>query len=269
MKDLVEQWREEQDAPASGTDPHVTIKNELVRRFQRMTLQQKRVLALAIAKCNPKLKILLHKATSPDPATGIAPGWPVRITAQEFLEAYPSIDAKHAYSDLKSAAESLYECSVEWTVIQTERGKKVPVRKVARWIYERADTSTSGWVELKFTPTIAPYLLGIERAYTTYKLKHAADLRSMYSWRLLEMMAQFRDTGLLVIGYDEFCEAMGAPASCIKDAGQLRRRVIDVAVKELQEKNGLKIEWEPTIPAGRKITGFKFTFQPDPQGRLF
>ncbi|MBN3733182.1 replication initiation protein [Burkholderia sp. Tr-20390] len=247
----------------------VTVRNELVRRIQRMKLSEKRLLALAIAKCNPKPKIFLHRATAIDPAIGAAPGWTVRVTAQEFMEAYPQIDPKHAYVDLKKAAADLWECEVEWDDEKLERGKKVKVRRKVRWIYEEVDTLTPGWIELKFSPSIAPYLLGIEKEFTRYKLRHAADLRSMYSWRLLEMMAQYRDKGVVMINYDEFCEAMGAPESCVKDAGQLRRRVIEPAVKELQEKNSLTIEWEAIKLAGRKITGFKFRFNKDPQGRLF
>jgi plasmid replication initiation protein len=252
-----------------SADLSVVIKNELVRRVQRMKLSEKRLLALAIAKCNPKPKMLLRKATYPDPETGVAPGWSVKVTAEEFMEAYPQIDPKHAYSDLKAAADSLFECVIEWDAFEVERGKKKAVRKKARWIYEEINTTTPGWVEIKFSPSVAPYLLGIAGAFTQYKLKHAADLRSMYSWRLLELIAQFRGNGLVTIKYDDFCEAMDAPASCVKDAGQLRRRVIEPAVKELREKNGLSIEWEPTKPAGRKITGFRFKFEPDPQGRLF
>jgi len=247
----------------------VVIKNELVRRVQKMRLSEKRLLALAIAKCSPKPKLYLDRAMRPDPETGIAPGWSIRVTAQEFMESYPQIDPKHAYSDLKTAAENLYECSVEWDAVEVTRGKKVPVRKSVRWIYEKADTTTAGWVEIKFSPSIAPYLLGLGKEFTQYQLRSAADLRSMYSWRLLEMIAQFRETGLLTIKYDDFCDAMDAPESCIKDAGQLRRRVIEPAVKELREKSGIAIEWEPTKPAGRKITGFRFKFEPDPQRRLF
>lgn len=247
----------------------VTIKNELVRRIQRMKLSEKRLLALAIAKCNPQSKILKHRAMTLDPETGVAAGWTIRVTAQEFVEAYPHIELKHAYSELKQAAENLFECRVEWNEEVLDRGKKTTKHRSVRWIYEKADTTTAGWVDLKFSPSIAPYLLGIEDAFTKYKLRHAADLRSMYSWRLLEIMAQFRDKGLVVVSYDDFCGAMGAPASCVNDAGQLRRRVIEPAVKELQDKNGLKIDWEAVKPAGRKITGFRFKFQPDPQGKLF
>lgn len=250
-------------------DSEVVVRNELVRRVQKMRLSEKRLLALAIAKCNSKPRRLLDKATRLDPQTGIAPGWSVRITAQEFMEAYPHIDPKHAYSDLKEAADNLFECRVEWDAFELERGKKRAVRRSIRWIYEKVDTTTSGWVELKFSPSIAPYLLGISEEFTKYKLKHAADLRSIYSWRLLEMLAQYRSTGKVTISYDDFCEAMSAPESCVKDSGQLRRRVIEPAVAELRDKNGVAIEWEPLKQAGRKVTAFRFQFKPDPQGRLF
>ncbi|WP_321874635.1 replication initiation protein [Burkholderia ubonensis] len=263
MSDLAEL----QDSPAR--ERSVTIKNELVRRIQIMKLSEKRLLALAIAKCNPKLKILKDRAVRPDPSTGDAPGWTIRVTAQEFMEAYPSIEAKHAYSELKKAAENLFECKVEWDEEVTERGKKITKHRVVRWIYEKIDTTTAGWLDIKFSPSIAPYLLGIENEFTKYKLRHAADLRSIYSWRLLEILAQYRDTGFVTITYDDFCAAVGAPDSCVKDSGQLRRRVIEPAVKELQEKNGIAIEWEAVKPSGRKVTGFRFKFKPDPQGRLF
>ncbi|BCF98124.1 hypothetical protein PPGU19_026930 [Paraburkholderia sp. PGU19] len=78
------------------------------------------------------------------------------------------------------------------------------------------------------------------------------------------MFAQYRDTGLVRIRFDEFCHAMEAPPSCLKDFGQLRRRVIDPAVAELTGKDGLLIEWKPTKSGGRKVTGLEFTFQPNP-----
>ena len=60
---------------------------------------------------------------------------------------------------------------------------------------------------------------------------------------------------------------MEAPASCVKDFGQLKRRVIEPAVKELREKDGVRLEWEP-VKAGRKVVGLDFKFSPDPQIKL-
>ena len=122
---------------------------------------------------------------------------------------------------------------------------------------------------MRFHGKIAPFLLGLEREFTKYKLSSAANLRSMYSWRLLEMLAQFQKTGLVRIEYDEFCDALDAPDSCRKDFAQLRRRVIEPAVAELKAKNGVDVQWEGIKLGNRKITGLEFRFEPSKQGTLF
>ena len=60
---------------------------------------------------------------------------------------------------------------------------------------------------------------------------------------------------------------MDAPAS-LSDFGQVKRRIIDPAVKELTEKDGWLIQWEP-VKAGRKVKAVRFTFMRNPQGSLF
>jgi hypothetical protein len=52
-----------QDSDPDGR--YVRVKNELVRRTQKMGLPVKRLLALAIALCDSKQKILLHQAQLP------------------------------------------------------------------------------------------------------------------------------------------------------------------------------------------------------------
>src|SRR5260364_78253 len=44
------------------------------------------------------------------------------------------------------------------------------------------------WVELRFSHEATPYLAMLRGNHTTYLLKQAAGLRSIYSWRLLEML---------------------------------------------------------------------------------
>ena len=62
--------------------------------------------------------------------------------------------------------------------------------------------------------------------------------------------------------------AMDAPESYKKNFKDLRRWVIEPAVKELTEKDGWLIEWQP-VKAGRKVAAVKFVFRRDPQGALF
>ena len=60
---------------------------------------------------------------------------------------------------------------------------------------------------------------------------------------------------------------MDAPQTYRKDFGAMKRRVVEPAVKEIREKDGLKVKWEP-IKAGRKIQTLIFTFPREQQTAL-
>jgi plasmid replication initiation protein len=245
----------------------VRMRNELIRRSQKMSLPVKRLLALAIAMCDSKQKILLHQAQLPGTEGAELRGWEVRITVAQYLEQYPHIGEKSAYNELKDAASALMKCTVTW--IEEGRGRGKPTLKEIPFTTENEYSQGQGYVTVRFHGKIAPFLLGLEREFTRYKLSSAAHFRSMYSWRLMELLAQFQKTGLVRIDYDEFCDALDAPDSCRKDFGQLRRRVIEPAVAELQAKNGVEVEWKGIKVGGRKISGLEFTFKPSQQGNLF
>ena len=48
---------------------------------------------------------------------------------------------------------------------------------------------------------------------------------------------------------------------------KIRTKIIEPAVKELTEKDGWLIQWQP-IKAGRRVASIRFTFMRDPQGLL-
>jgi plasmid replication initiation protein len=77
---------------------------------------------------------------------------------------------------------------------------------------------------------------------------------------------RFQSTGWAEYSIEDFKASMDAPAS-LSDFGQVKRRIIDPAVKELTEKDGWVIQWQP-IKAGRKVKALRFTFMRDPQGQL-
>jgi len=263
MSNVVEGVDREQD------ERYVHMKNELVRRTQKMSLPVKRLLALAIAMCDSKEKMLLHQAQQPGTEGVELRGWEVKITVAQYLEHYPQVGEKLAYSELKASASALMKCTVPMTKRTRERGKWIETPIEIPFTTENAYPPGKGHVLVRFHGKIAPFLLGLEREFTKYKLSSAAHFRSMYSWRLMEMLAQFQKTGLVRIDYDQFCDALDVPESCRKDFAQLRRRVIDPAVAELKAKNGIEIEWQGTKPGGRKVTGLEFRFKPAKQGNLF
>jgi plasmid replication initiation protein len=233
----------------------VNMSNALARGAQGLSLSQKRIIALAMAHTD--------SVTARDLMAGIAGGWRVRLLASDYAETY-EVDAHTAYEQLKESSRSLLRCL--WTTVR--QGPRGPIITQGQWLSLADYDKGSGYVDVTFHPKVAPHLLALRKQFVTYKLKQASALRSIYAWRLFECLQSWRDKGRWMPDIDEFYRAMDAPESCRKDFFNLKKRVIEPAVRELRDKDGLDVDWEP-VKIGRKVTGLEFRFQPAKQGSLF
>lgn len=230
--------------PASLSLPErqVNMSNALVNAAHSLTLSEKRVMSCAVAKLD----------SIRAPRTGESPV--VRLSASEYAETF-TITKDTAYDELQSVADSLFQRYIR-LFEQTRKGpKEIKFRWVGGVKYHRGE----GWVELGFWHEVVPHLMRLRKNFTSYKLAQASALRSIYSWRLLELLSQFKTTGLMRRDIEDFVHAMDAPESCRKNFKDLRRRIIEPAVTELVEKDGWAIDWT-TIRAGRKVTALEFRF---------
>lgn len=228
----------------------VNVSNALNEAAHRLTLSEKRIIMFAVAKID-SLRMMV----------GMKPP-ELRITAAEFVELY-GVSPNTAYEELQSAAKQLYNRSIGF-VKETRKG---PELVNMRWIGAAHYHKSEGWVEIKFWHEVVPHLTALRSKFTSYKLAQASALRSVYSWRLLELLMQYESTGWRRDDIDAFCDAMDAKASHRANFAQLRRWVIEPAVAELRDKDAWLIDWEP-VKAGRKVIALKFKFKRDPQGRL-
>lgn len=233
---------------------YVSMSNALARGAQGLNLSQKRIIALAMAKTD--------SLPAMDLVAGQSAGWRVRLLASEYAETF-EVSPNTAYEQLKDSTHSLLKCL--WRTIS--KGKKGPLITEGPWAILAQYSKGEGHVDVTFSPHVAPHLLALRSQFTTYKLKQAAALRSIYAWRLYECLQSWKTKGVWKVSIEEFQKVMDAPESCQKDFFNLRQRVIEPAVKELREKDSFLLEWEP-VKAGRKVTGLVFKFRMDPQGRL-
>lgn len=70
---------------------------------------------------------------------------------------------------------------------------------------------------------------------------------------------QFPTSKRLMIRLPDLHHAMEAPESCQRSFKDLRRRVLEPAIKELRAKEDLEVDVTPQ-KTGRKITSLVFTF---------
>ena len=105
--------------------------------------------------------------------------------------------------------------------------------------------------------------MGIKKQFTEYQLKQATALRSIHSWRLLELLMRFKSTGWAEYTIEDFGISMQATEKQRSDFGKIRTQIIEPAVKELIEKDGWQIQWQP-INAGRRVKAVRFDFSRNP-----
>lgn len=227
---------------------NVVVSNYITRSAQTLNLVEKRILMAGIAKLG-----------------GV--NGEVKLTAQEYAETY-DVDMSTAYRELKNAVNSLMKRYLSW---QVKDGKHIGTLTCV-WVQGYKYFKAEGYVKFKFSEYIFPFLFELEREFTKYQLKQAAALRSIHSWRFLELFEQMKDKtnekGWLSIQIEEFWHAMEARESHKKNFSDLRRWIIEPAIKELTEKDGWLIEWEAR-KRGRKVVTLLFKFQRNPQARLF
>lgn len=227
---------------------NVSMSNSIVSAAHALNLSEKRIVSAALAKLDSMAKR--------------APTRPIRITALEFSECF-GIDETTAYEQLRKGAKSLYDRSIKRR-ISTPVGDKI---EEIRWIDRAMYHLGEGYVELNFTLHVSPYLMALEKRFTTYKLEQTRALRSIHSWRLFENLKRWESTGKWLVDIEDFHHAMDTSPSYRSNFAQLRKWVIEPAVKELREVNDLEIHWTPH-KIGRKVARLVFQFEPAPQMSL-
>jgi plasmid replication initiation protein len=237
------------DSNKPAADLHVNMSNQLIRTAQGLSLAEKRVVSICMAKLD---SVRLDNGR-----------YKFSITAQEYGETFGVTD-QAGYMQLKDVGKRLMH-RVAQHVEEGRRGKVI-----RRWVWVAATEyhEGEGYITLTFNHEMTPHLFMLRKEFTSYKLKHAVALRSIYSWRLFELLMQFKGTGILRISVEDFCHAMEAPETARNNYAELVRRIIGPAVKELIEKDDMLIEWQGTKTGGRKVTGLEFRFEKNPQRSL-
>ena len=243
------------DLIRSGGDRLVTMSNALTRAAHGLTLAEKRIMAAAVSKLDSRKP----------PMPGECPV--IRLTAAEYASTF-DVDMNTAYDQLQAAAKQLFKRYITFFEPAHRRKGKDLVKIQMHWVGEARYHDGEGWVELHFWHALVPHLMGLKRQFTTYQLQQASALRSVYSWKLLELLMRFESTGWAEYTIEDFCTAMEASEKQAANFAKIRAKMIEPAIKELSLKDGWLIEWQP-IKAGRRVKAVRFEFRRNPQTSLF
>ena len=213
----------------------ITRHNSLIEGCYKLNLDEQRLLYLCITQLDPRKPIPKDNSFT--------------VTANEFAEVF-KIDSTNVYKQLEEASKDLAE---RW--IKTNDGR---YREKFRWVFGVRYYDNEGKVTLGFSPWVIPYLTSLQKQFTSLKLSQVANLKSIYSIRLLEFLTQFKSTGKFIINLDKFKERLGLENEYSRFYN-LKMRVIEPALKELKEKSNFRIEWN-LIKVGKTVKQLEFLF---------
>lgn len=219
--------------------------NELITASYTLTLAEQRMVLLAIASGQKQLSSL-HI-----------------VTAEQYAETY-KVTRQTAYEALQTAAAQLFER--RYSVRQSLDGGKIR-HALRRWVSEVAYIEGGAHVELRFTPDVLQYLDDLKNKFTSYAIEQVASLTSTHAIRLYELLIQWRSVGKTpTFELAMFREMLGIQPEEYKEMANFKRRVLDVAVKQINEHTDIKAEYAQH-KRGRSITGFSFSFTVKQIGR--
>ncbi len=226
----------------------VTKDNSLIGASYSLGVVEQRLIFLAIIEAREQ-------------KTLIEAGGLLRIYAQSYAKQF-DVEKHTSYEAMKRAVEGLYEAGFAYSKLD-ERSGKIGHYK-SRWVDKIGYIDDLGCVELVFASDVIPLITRLEARYTEYELKQVVGLQSEYAIRLYELIIQWRSLGKTnPISLAELREKLGLVDE-YKRIEAFKRRVLDLAVKQINEHTDITVEYEQH-KQGRVITGFTFKFKVKPK----
>ena len=227
----------------------VVKSNRLNAAIQNLSLVEIRLIQVAIID-------------SRETQTGLTADNPLRISAKRYAECF-NVDVDTAYDVLLSAESTLFERRFSFI---NERDNQVKTRWVSQIEYIKGD----GAIEIILTPAVVKEITrinGLEAFFTKYLLGQIATLNSVYSVRLYELLIQWRKAKKTpLFDLDIFRGQLGLGVNDYQRMSDFKRRVLDAAVAEINDKTDLKVSYEQEKKKST-IIGFKFKVFEKPKAK--
>lgn len=171
---------------------------------------------------------------------------------------------KQAYRELEKAALRLKRREIRLIEEPNGKGRKRKVM-LTGWVQTIVYVEEEGRVELRFTKDMLPYLTQLTEQFTRYALTDIAHMTSSHAIRLYELLIQWRGVGTREVEIDWLREAfqLDHKYPALKD---FKRRVIEPAVKQINEHSPIWVEWGQR-KTGRRVSHLVFTFGEKPTSK--
>lgn len=159
-------------------------------------------------------------------------------------------DSGKNYTDIKNTLKKLSDRSM-WLEIGKEE-------VLVRWLAKVRTNKKSGKATIEIDKDLAPFLMNLKERFTKYELYNILGMKSAFSIRIYELLKSYQGIHKKSFTIDELKEKlMVQDIKSYKDFSLFRKKVIEVAIKEINELTDIQVEWEAETK-GRKVVAVVF-----------
>jgi plasmid replication initiation protein len=223
----------------------IKFSNALARSAQMLSLNEIRLIYLAVQKIEPGMKMIDYIKSEG-----------TTVTAAEFRKAY-GMSQKSAVDALKAAVANLYERSIVWKLDSSDE-------TWTRWLGSRT-RYRDGRVTIKFNPDLIEngHLLQIKNNFVLLSMNHIAEFKSAHSINLYRVLKSYEFVTYQTIKLENLHHQLYSSASSLKDFGNFRKEVLEKAIKEINQHTDLNVSYTTTRGAANKVLAVNFIFGAD------
>lgn len=200
---------------------YVVLANDIIKGKQEMTLQQARIIRLLVTQVVKEDKDLKT--------------YTCRI--QELAD-FLKIPSQNLYRDVRQLCDDLIGLK-----IRVGTGNPKEPWKIFSWV-QLAQYDSNGNITLMLSNQVAPFVLELNEKFTQYPQENILEMQSYYAIRLYELL-KCEDGLKPYQDIFEFSIAELREYFCcenkLKQFGQFREKVIQTAIKEINDKTDLRV----------------------------
>ncbi len=213
----------------------VVQSNPLVEAQYRLDLVEQKVLRYLVSMITPYDETLEKKF--------------YRVQIKELEEFLGWVkDGGEIFSYIKRVADKLKSTTIKI--------KKPDTTIVTSWIASYEYPKNEGWIEFELSSKLESELLRLKEQFTQYYLKNISKLKSQYSIRLYELLKQHLNIGKKEESLESLRIMLGLQNE-YKEFRDIKRRILDQAYKEINQKTDISFQWKP-LKESRKVVGIVF-----------
>jgi len=216
---------------------YVVQSNKLVEAHYRLTLQEKRLilwLIKEIGKDDTDFKKYYLKIS-------------------DFAEMM-GLNQKTQYKEMRKITKDLISRSIEIENVETSAIMQMTWLCFAHWEPKK------GFCSLEFHPQLKPYLLQLKGQFTKIGFADFLDLKSVYSIRIFELLAQYENLGKRYTDIQDLRSWLGISKEEYFFYANFKQRIIERAKTEINAKTEYEVDYTE-VKESRKIIALEWTIK--------